>query len=369
MHTRQKKIINVLVALGLTAVLAAGCENGPRVQMAPGYETTPTRVEVDANVMGTPDPTPVPPTPTPEPLALDDTLYTHASKTFSLYVPQGWKMAAEDSDYVKFEAFDQKAWFEAVVESTGYQLEQEALANYVKATMAFLYKGVEDFETLESQVEEGQIEYVSTFRKEGVIWFVYDVFIQRSQAVYAMSFWAYEQVWEAYRPGFKAVIASLETSTGYVSDEMIYTQRRTYASPNNQFTLQEVPMGWTFKLGLDSTLGAVVDVIESPDGQAQVQIAVYDGTVELQTIDIGQIAIPIMKELNGDDIRIRANDVLTDSRIRTDWQVDAESMYGFSFFWQDQSIVYVLTFRYTDKQTGAYQTMAYIIGDSFAFSQ
>ena len=350
------------MAVGITS-----CESGPRVQMAPGYETAPTRVDANANVMGTPDPSPVPPTPTPEPLTLDDTQYTHASRTFSLYVPQGWKKVSEDNDYVKFEALDQKAWLEAVVESTGYQLAQEDLLNYINSTMAFLYNGVEGFEVLESQVEEGRAAFTSTFRRNGAIWFVYDVFIQRSQAIYAMSFWAYEQVWDAYRPGFEEIAASLETNTGYVTDEMLYTQKRAYTSPNNQFLLEEIPLGWTFNLGQDLIEGAIVDVIESPDGQAAVQIAAYDGTEDLLTVDIGQISIPIIKELNGEDIRIRANEVLNDSRIRTDWQIDAEGVYGFSFFWQDESIVYVLTLRYSDEKTGAYQTMAYIIGDSFSF--
>lgn len=367
MHCKQKKFFLVPITLILVAIIAAGCDSGPRVKMAPGYETTPTRQDANANIMGTPEQTENPPTPTPEPLLLDDIKYTLPSQAFSLFIPQRWKLSSEDSNYARFESPDQKAWFEAAVESTGYQLEQEGFKDYSDAMLISLYSSVNDFEMLDRQVEEGRAIYTSSFRRNGVIWFVYDVFIQRSQAIYALSFQAYELVWEAYLPGFEAVVGSLETRTGYVTDEMVYSFMRAYNSPNNQFNLT-APMGWTHTLGQDLIKGAVVDVIESPDKQAAVEIVAYDGTKDLKTVDIGQIAIPIIKELHGADIRIRANEVLLDSRIRTDWQIDAQEIRAFSFFWQDESIVYILTFKYSEKITGAYQNVAHRIGDSFAFS-
>ncbi len=367
MHTKRRQLFIGLVVLGFIGLVVAGCDSGPRVKMAPGYETTPTREDVDANLMGTPDPTPVSPTPTPEPLALDDNIYSLPSQAFSLYVPQGWSLVVENETYTRFESPDLKGWFEAAVESTGYQLAQEDFENYTNAMLASLYSQVDNYELLDSQVEEGLCKYTSSFYREGVKWFVYDVFVQRSQAVYALSFYAYELVWETYQPGFEEVVDSLETRTGYVTTDMVYTFMLKYSAPNDQFSLSS-PMGWIYTTDQDVIEGGIVDVIESPDGQSAVQIVTYDGTEELKTIDIGQISIPIIKELNGDDVRIRANEVLQDSRIRTDWQIDAESIYGFSFFWQDESIVYILTFKYTDKDTGAYQNVVNRIGDSFIFS-
>ena len=362
---KRKKIFNLILTACLLSISFAGCDNGPRVKMAPGYEITPTRQDVNANLMGTPDATEVPPTPTPEPLILDNTIYSLPSQAFSLYTPQGWKLASEDNDYVRFESPDQKAWFEAAVESTGYQLDQENLEIYINNMLLSLYTGVEDFELLESQMREGQATFVSTFRKNGVIWFVYDVFIQRSQAVYALSFQVHELLWETYLPAFEAVTDSLETRTGYITDEMVYRFMRSYNSPNNQFTLT-APMGWTFKTGQQDVLeDAVVDTISAPDQQAVVEVVAYkDETGQ----DIGITSIGIMKELDGANIRVRANEVLQDGRVRADWQNDAENIRGFSFFWQDGSVVYVLTFKYSDVNTGAYQNASYRIGDSFAFT-
>ena len=61
----MKKISKLILAVLLTSMLVGGCQSGSRVKMAPGYETTPTRQEIDANVMGTPEPTEIPSTPTP----------------------------------------------------------------------------------------------------------------------------------------------------------------------------------------------------------------------------------------------------------------------------------------------------------------
>lgn len=367
MNTKQRQLFFGMVVLCLTGVIAVGCGGGPRVKMAPGFENEPMQIVVDANLEGTPDPTSIPPTPTPEPLTLDDNVYSVPSQAFSLYIPQGWTQAFENDTYSRFESPDKTAWFEAAVESTGYQLVQEDFENYTNGMLASLYSQVDNYELLDSQIEEGLCKYQSSFYKEGVQWFVYDFFIQRSQAVYALSFYAYELVWDAYQAGFEEVADSIETRTGYVTDEMVYAFMLKYSSPNDQFNISS-PMGWTYKTGQNLIEGAVVDVIESPDGQSAVQIVAYDGTEDLKTVDIGQISIPIIKELNGDDVRIRANEVLFDSRIRTDWQIDAKSVYGFTFFWQDESIVYILTLKYSDKETGAYQNVVNRMGDTFIFT-
>ena len=349
------------------SLLLASCESGPRVQMAPGYETTPTRQEVQANLMGTPEPTPIPPTPTPKPLVLDDTFYSLPSNAFRLQTPQGWLLISEDTDYVRFESSNQKAWFEAAVESSGYPLPQEDLETYMENMLVSLYRGVGSFELLEKQVDEGQATYISTFQKDDLTWIAQDVFIQREHAIYALSFQALDMVWEAYQPGFQAVVDSLETKTGYVTDEMIYTFRHSYKAPNNQFGL-EIPLGWTSATGQDTVEGAVFDEISAPDGQASVEIVAYDGEEDLKTLDIGQVAIGIIKDLDGRDLRSRDASPLNDGRIRLDWQIDSKDMSGFSFFWQDNNIVYILTFKYYNQSSGVYQNVLYTIGDSFNLS-
>jgi hypothetical protein len=110
-----------------------------------------------------------------------------------------------------------------------------------------------------------------------------------------------------------------------------------------------------------------MDVILAPDEQAAVEVVAYDGTEELLSVDIGQIAEPIIKDLEGDALRFREHSLLNDGRIRADWTVDSQGMRGFSFFWQDGSIVYILTFRYNEADHAFYQRVVYGIGDSFNF--
>ncbi len=335
--------------------------------MAPGYEKTPTRPDVQANIMGTPAATAVPPTPTPEPLILDNTPYLTSSNTFRLRIPQGWSLASEDDDYAKFVAPDQQAWFEIAVESSGYQLSQDDFKTYMDNMLSSLYQGADSFELLDSQVEEGQATFVSTIQKNSVTWMTMDYFLQRDHAIYALSFHTLEMLQEAYQPGFQAVIDSLETNTGYVDDKMSYTFMRPYTSPNNEFTLT-IPMGWSFVLGQDKIKGAILDGAYSPDGQAAVEIVAYDGKEELQNVDIGQISYRIIKQLYSNNMHIHDPQLLNDGRIRVDWEIGEKSIRGFSFFWQDKSIVYILSFKYSDQYSGTYQNVIYRVGDSFKLS-
>lgn len=354
--------------MAAAVLLLAACAGGPRVKMAPGYETTPTREAVQANVLGTPEPTAIPPTPTPQPLTLDDAAYSLPSKALSFRPPLGWQMASEDVDYVRFIAPDQRAWMEAAVESSGYALEQADFEKYTQNMLVSLYLNTDFHQVLDSRVEEGQAAFTSSLVREGVFWFEYDVFIQRGEAIYSFSFQTLDMLWDAYLPGFQAVTESMQTSTGYVNADMIYSFMRSYAAPNKQFTLT-IPMSWTFELGQTLANGTQVDSASAPDGQAAVHITAFDGTQDLKSLDVGQVSIPVVKQMESQDLRITSTDLLNDGRIRINWEVDADGMRGFSFFWQENNIVYILTLKYADQYSGTFKEVMDNIGDSFRFPE
>jgi len=365
MFALKKNYIKAFVLITiLSAIVLSACGGGPRVKMAPGYETTPAKTEVKTNVMGTPEATPLPPTPTPEPLTLDNTPYALPSQALSLFTPQGWVLKNEDAAYAKFESLDQRAWFEAAVESTGYQLSEEGFENYVKNVMISLYTGADGYENLDSGIEADQAAFISSYQKNGLTWYAYDFFIQRSQAIYALSFQVVAELWEAYLMGFQAVADRIETRTGYVTGDMLYRFMRSYIAPNDQFSLS-IPMGWSLSRDQESIEGAVVDTGISPDGQASVEIITYAAEQALASQDIGQIAISIMKQLDGENLRIRASNVLDDERIRLDWQVNESGMYGFTFFWLESTDLYILTLKYSDEYPEIYQNVLVDIGDSY----
>jgi hypothetical protein len=224
--------------------------------MAPGYEATSTPVSAQADVMGTPKPTKVPPTPTPEPLTLDNNRYSLPSKALVFQIPLGWTLTYESGNKVRFDAPDKFAWMEAVVESSGYALPAENFQIYTENMRQALYANADSQNLLERQSEESRAVYVTSFSKEGVFWYAYDVFIQKEKAIYSCSFQTVQRLWDAYLPGFGSVVASAETNTGYVSADMIYSFMRSYASPNSQFTLT-IPMSWTFTLGQDKLKNGV----------------------------------------------------------------------------------------------------------------
>ena len=369
MFNNFARLFKKTLVLGIVALLLIGlaaCEGGPRVKMAPGYEATSTPVSAQADVMGTPKPTKIPPTPTPEPLTLDNNRYSLPSKALVFQIPLGWMLTSESGSYARFEAPDKSAWMEAAVESSGYALPAEDFQIYADNLRQALYANADSQNLLDRQNEEGRAAYVTSFSKEGVFWFAYDVFIQKDKAIYSFSFQTLQMLWEAYLPGFRSVAASAETNTGYVGADMIYSFMRSYASPNNQFTLT-MPMSWTFTLGQDRLKNALLDTVVSPDGKAGVSIVAYNAGEELKNKDVGQVSTPIIKELEGQELRVRSTDLLNDGRIRVNWQIDNQGIQGYSFFWQDQSIVYIFTLKYPDQYAGTYKEVMDNIGDSFRF--
>jgi hypothetical protein len=127
-------------------------------------------------------------------------------------------------------------------------------------------------------------------------------------------------------------------------------------------------MSWTFEIGQKQIKGALLDTAIATDGQAGVEIVAYDGTQDLKTLDVVQIATPILKELEDKNLRTRSNDVLNDGRIRLNWQIDAKAVQGYSFIWKDaNNIIYIMTLRYANKYAGTYKEVIDNIGDSFNF--
>lgn len=349
----------ILIALTLPA-----CESGPRVRMAPGYEATDTPVQSSANVLGTPAPTRIPPTPTIAPLAMDDTLYSLPSMTFSFYPPLAWTLESEDDTYAKFVSPDQTAWMEAAVESAGYEISPEAFQAYIDAMQASLYASAQDFQQLRRENSGGKTFVTSVFMKGDQKWYALDVFYQRSQALYALSFQAYETVWNTYRPSFQQIADRITTQTGYLKPEQIYVFRRRIQSPSGVYAIS-VPLGWNQTRDSERIPSGVIETVASPDQEAAVEMIILNDQELLAQKDIGQISIGLIKELHGQEMRSLSDSVLDDGRIRVDWVNNKTGMNGYTFFWMNKSELNILTFRYSDAHPAAYQDALIEIVNSF----
>lgn len=358
------KILFVLVLLGM---IAAACESGPRVQMAPGFDQTSTPRIVQANVMGTPLPTKIPPTPTIEPLVLDNRVYNIPSLTLSFYPPQRWDLLKESDGYVKFSRPDGAAWFEGAVESSGYSLSQDDYLAYVTNMLNSLYGGTtKDYQLLDEEYLQDRIIITSSFRKGEQQWYAMDFFLQRSRAVYALSFQAHEWVWNSYKDKFSQIIDRASTHTGYLKDEQLYIFRKPYAAPGGAFSLY-IPMGWRVARDEDSFEDGVAETISSPDDEAHIDVIVLDGARRIGDLDIGQASISVLKERFDKDLSIVADDVLLDGRIQVDWVIDRTGDSGTTFFWLKENDLYILTYWSTEDHPGIYKPLLFGIGDSLRF--
>lgn len=357
----------VWIYLSLTVLLLSACESGPRVRMAPGFEQTRAPIDSQANVLGTPEPTPIPPTPTVEALVLDNTAYTDPSRTLSFYPPLGWDLTTETEGYVKFTRPDGTAWFEGAVESTGYSLEPQNYLVYVDNLLDSLYGNTKEYQLLERKELEDRIIVSSSFMKGEQQWYAMDFFLQRERAVYALSFQAYVSVWDAYKDRFSQIINRVSTQTGYLKDDLLYIFRKPHNAAGDGFQIF-VPLGWGLTIDQETYSDGMVEVISSPDAEANIEIITLDASQRLANTDIGQASIAILKDRISRNLKIVGEDVLPDGRIRIDWRVENTGEAGSTFFWVNGQVMYILTYRYTDDHAGLYQGLLANIGNSLNFT-
>jgi hypothetical protein len=362
------KMKKIWIFLCVSILLLNACESGPRVRMAPGFEQTTVPRDSQANVMGTPIPTQIPPTPTVAPLILDNTLYTDPSRTLSFYPPLSWDLVTESEGYVKFARPDGTAWFEGAVESTGYALTSQDYLVYVDSLLGSLYGNTKEYQLIERNELTDRIVVTSSFMKAEQQWYAMDFFLQRDRAVYALSFQAHESVWDVYKDSFSQIIDRVRTQTGYLKDDLLYIFRKPHKAPGSIFEIF-IPLGWELTLDQESYTDGVVEVISSPDGEANIEIIMLNAGQRLANTDIGQASIAILKERISRNLKIIGEDVLQDGRIRVDWRVDNTGEAGYTFFWVNGNVMVILTYRYTDDHTGLYRGLLDTIGNSFRLTQ
>ena len=105
-------------------------------------------------------------------------------------------------------------------------------------------------------------------------------------------------------------------------------------------------------------------MISSPDGEANIDVIALNATQRLVDTDIGQVSIGILKDRIDKNIRIMGEDVMNDGRIRIDWRVESTGEAGYSFFWVNGNVMYILTYRYTSDHEALNRSLLVNIGDS-----
>jgi len=353
-----------LISLIIIQILLFGCLDGPRVILAPDYEV---EEYVQATVSNyTPAPSDLRPTPTLPPFSIANDSYTLSSQAMSFLPPTIWKIDKENVNYVKFKSRDQRAWFEAGYESTGYDLEPEAFKNYTDNALASLYGRSEDFEIVEDMEIGVRRVITSRFMNNGLTWYAFDAYIQRNFVIYFFSFHTLESEWDYYQHGFMEIYESLETKTGYVDNDQLYEFTSIYIDPGNVFRVRK-PIGWGVSGVEEIDDKTQIESIQSPDGLASMRTIIYSSESELTPDNIGQTAIGLLREIIAEDMVFTGDQVLPDGRIRLNWVSAATNTSGFSFFWLNEFDLYLLSFIHDIEKEGICQQANYQIGDSFFF--
>lgn len=358
----QRKILITLILL--TMFFTAGCEEGPRVILAPDYEMdeyAPTAISEY-----TPAPSDPKPTPTMPPFSISSSMYTLPSGAMSFRPPLIWEKHTENTNYAKFISRDKRAFFEAGYESTGYDLDQEAFDRYVDNAINALYAQSEQFTVKEDIQETGRRVITSQFLMNGLVWKTRDVFIQKNYVVYFFSFHALQADWEYYLPGFEQIYSSLESNTRFVTTDDLYEFTTVYVDPGNIFRVRK-PIGWSASGVVTISEGTKSEVLEAPDGLAFFRVLIHQPSEPLTPSNVGQTAIALLREVIAEDMAFTNDQILPDGRIRLNWTASSIVSRGFSFFWLEGYDLYVISFWQDNSKEGIYQQANFQIGDSFKF--
>jgi hypothetical protein len=277
-----------------------------------------------------------------------------------------WEIDTENPHYVKYVSWDQRAFFEAGYESTGYDLAPESFVNYVDNAINALYGKAEQFEVLEDIVDSNRRIITSEFFNNGLVWKTRDVFIQRNFVVYFFSFHTLEADWDHYLPGFIEIYESLEPTTSLVTSNELYEFTTVYTDPGDIFHVRK-PIGWSASEVTTINDETQIATLAAPDGLASFEIFIHSSQESLTPENIGQTAIGILREFVAKDMSFTDNQLLPDGRIRLDWVSSETDSSGFAFFWLEEFELYVICFSQDDIREGIYRQANYQIGDSLRF--
>jgi len=357
--------VKLFAVLLTVALCVCACQSGSRVRMAPDYESTatpPGRPAIGSTRLPTGTPLPF----TPTPLTLSDSRYTLPSGALDFYPPHGWTLASERDEFARFISTDASAWLEVAVESSGYELDPDGFTAYTEAMLASLYTGAAGYRRLDYQTDLGSVRVTSTLMSGEHSWQSLDFFLQRGEALYLFSFHALESVWWNFQPAFEQLLASVQTTAGYVTADWAYRLRNTFREAGGAYSLG-VPLGWQLSTDTAAIENGTLTAITSPDGEAQVQSIRLDASAMLEQKDIGQITVGVLNDLEGSGLRVLASDAQDDNRFRLDWQVDATGIRGFTFMWLEGNHLHILTLRHAPQHTALYSQVLDQISASFMY--
>ena len=97
------------------------------------------------------------------------------------------------------------------------------------------------------------------------------------------------------------------------------------------------------------------------------QVIHLDAADLLADSDVGQITIGMLRELEGEDLRVVGDAFLNDGRILIEWHTQSSGLMGSTYFWLRGTELNVLTLKHTSEHIVVYRSRLAEIAESFHF--
>jgi len=284
-----------------------------------------------------PPPTEAPPTETPPTEAppqaafeLAAAPFTHPQGIFELYPPEGWTAESEDGG-ATFNAPDDSGFINVEVTNTGLVLDGDSFERFVDARDLNIFGGFESYQVTSRKVDRDLAVARVTKRLlfDSIPQTVMTLYDQRDQTVFALDFWAEENVATSYLERYEEIIDTASVDAA-VATSLVepYFWIYTFYGPDDMFSI-EVPIPWRYEVAEGDV--AIVDTFYSPDEHGIVQNIAYDDGDEVSRSEAGAFALELLKDYYAEDIRISDDQVQADGSERLTWTSPSGDFSGISF--------------------------------------
>ncbi len=338
-------VLIIIVGLACNAVSGSPATEPPPPTQIPAPTQPPPPTDPPPQPTEPPPPTSTarPPKPTSDPaeptesggtqsaLRLSDTAYLHPEGLFELNPIEGWTITQEDEGSVLFEAPDFSGAINIQVTNTGYKLDPVSFEKFVDARDFNFFIIYDNYLEIEQSVDaaNGTAIVEKSLDFDGIPQRVISYYDQHDEAIFALDFWADEDLYDSYADTYDAFFDSITVDSGLAADQELYLWIYDFYGPGDLFTI-EVPTSWRFETTSDDV--SVVDTFYSPDEHAVIQNIAYDDGDEVTKSFAGAFALELLKTFYADDIRVTDDQVQEDGSERLIWNSPSRDYSGISFF-------------------------------------
>lgn len=277
-----------------------------------------------------PAPRPTQPPQAQAPFELDSRTTAYANGLYEVAIPLGWEIEEEEGA-VSFEDPAGIGFIYLQATATGYELDGEAFEWFVIAREQNFFSTYDAYEETEREVdvETGNAYATKSLVFNNIPTTVVTFYNQRGNTIFALDFWADDDVFDAYFAVYSTFIDNITYNLSEADNLLPYAWVYEFYGPNDLFSI-EVPTSWYYEYSEGDF--SLTETFYSPDDHAIIQNIAYDDGETISKSLAGAFALELLRSSYATDIVITDDEVQSDGSERLIWYSPSGEYTGISFF-------------------------------------